>query len=106
VRRVPPQEDAERVVAASGETQREGQNHLEWPRLSDLSDPIPEGARTPRKVLKFKEVCIAPLTLASDLSDSFRLKGTRTNTMQNSIVIEEGVGITGADEAGTVRRDS
>ncbi|KAF8482767.1 Cation/H+ exchanger [Russula ochroleuca] len=43
VRRVPLQEDAERVPAASeNETQREGQNHVEWPRLSDLSDPIPE----------------------------------------------------------------
>jgi hypothetical protein len=58
VRRVPPQEDAERVVAASiNETQQEGQNHVEWPRLSDLSDSIPEGARSPR-TLKFEEVCV------------------------------------------------
>jgi hypothetical protein len=59
VRRVPPQEDAERLAAANvNETGREGQNHVEWPRLSDLSDPIPEGAKSPRK-LKFEEVCIA-----------------------------------------------
>jgi hypothetical protein len=83
VRRVPLQEDAERVPAASeNETQREGQNHVEWPRLSDLSDPIPEGVKTPRKVLKFEE-------------------DTRTSTMQNTI--EERVG---ADEVGTVRRNS
>jgi hypothetical protein len=59
VRRVPPQ-DAERITTGSvNETEeREGQTHGEWPRLSDLSDPIPEGARSPRK-LKFEEVCIA-----------------------------------------------
>jgi hypothetical protein len=63
VRRVPPQEDAERVAAANAnETQREGQNHVDWPRLSDLSDPIPEGVKTPRKILKFKEVCIVLLS--------------------------------------------
>lgn len=62
VRRVPPQEDAERIVAASvNETEREGQNRVDWPCLSDLSDSIPEGARSPRKVLKFEEVCIALL---------------------------------------------
>jgi hypothetical protein len=62
VRRVPPQEDAERVAAASAnETQQRGQNHVEWPPLSDLSDPIPEGVKTPRKVLKFKEVRITLL---------------------------------------------
>ena len=60
VRRVPPQGDTERVLATSeNETQREGQNNVEWPRLSDLSDPIPEGVKTPRKVLKFDEVCIS-----------------------------------------------
>lgn len=60
VRREPPQDDAERIVAASvRETEREGQNHVDWPHLPDLSDPIPEGAKTPRKVLKFQEVCIA-----------------------------------------------
>jgi hypothetical protein len=58
VRRVPPQEDAESIVAASvDETEREGQNHVAWPRLSDMSDSIPEGARSPRK-LKFEEVCV------------------------------------------------
>ena len=62
VRRVPPQEDAERVPASSeNETQREGQNHVEWPRLSDLSDSVPEGVKTPRKVLKFEDVCITLL---------------------------------------------
>jgi hypothetical protein len=59
VRRVPPQEDAERITTASvNETEREGQNHVEWPPLSDLSELIPDGARSPRK-LKFEEVCIA-----------------------------------------------
>jgi len=87
VRRVPPQEDAERVTAASAnETRQDGENHVEWPRLSDLSDPIPEGIKTSR-VLKFEE-------------------DTRTNTMQNAMVIEERVRIAVADEAGTVRRDS
>ena len=58
VRRIPPQEDAERIAAASvNETEREGLNHVEWARRSDLSDSIPEGARSPRK-LKFEEVCI------------------------------------------------
>lgn len=61
VRRVPPQEDAERVAAPSvNETEQEGQNPLEWRRLSEMSDSIPEGAKTPKKSLKFAEVCIAP----------------------------------------------
>ena len=60
VRRAPPQEDAERIAAASvNETEREGQNHVDWPRLSDLSELIPEGASSPRKVLKFRDVCIS-----------------------------------------------
>jgi NhaP-type Na+/H+ or K+/H+ antiporter len=82
VRRVPPQEDAERITAASvNETEREGQNHVEWPHLSDLSELIPEGARSPRK-LKFEE-------------------DVRSNMVQNPIV-----GITVADEAGSARLDS
>ncbi|KAI0276383.1 Sodium/hydrogen exchanger family-domain-containing protein [Russula aff. rugulosa BPL654] len=49
-----------RIAAASvNETEREGQNHVDWPRLSDLSDLIPEGANSPRKVLKFRDVCIS-----------------------------------------------
>jgi NhaP-type Na+/H+ or K+/H+ antiporter len=79
VRRVPPQ-DAERIAAASVTgTEREGQNHIDWPRLSDLSDSIPEGARSPRKVLKFED-------------------GVGTNTIHNSIIVE--------DHAESVRRDS
>ena len=58
VRRAPLQEDAERTALSVNETEREGQNHVEWPGLSDLSEPIPEGARSPRK-LKFEEVCTA-----------------------------------------------
>jgi hypothetical protein len=59
VRRAPLREDAERITAGSvNETDREGQNHVEWPRLSDLSDSTPEGARSPRK-LKFEDVRIA-----------------------------------------------
>lgn len=75
VRRVPPQEDAERLATTTNanETQREGQNYMESSGLSDMSDPIPEGVKTPRKVLKFEDVCIALFTLASYLSDSFRL---------------------------------
>ncbi len=103
VRRVPPQ-DAERIV---NEAEREGQNHVEWPRLPDLSDSIPEGARSPRK-LKFEEVCIAlrvfPWPHLTFLN-SHRLKDVGSNTIQNSIV-EEHVGIAVADEAGSVRRDS
>jgi NhaP-type Na+/H+ or K+/H+ antiporter len=87
VRRVPLQEDAERITAGSvNETEREGENHVEWPRLSDLSDSIPEGARSPRK-LKFEE-------------------DVRSNMIQNSIIVEEHVGIAVADEAGSARRDS
>lgn len=79
VRREPPQEDAERIVAASvNDTEREGQNHVDWLRLSDLSDPIPEVVKTPR-ALKFNE-------------------DVMSNTRQNSIVV--------ANEAGSVRRDS
>ncbi|KAF8492340.1 Cation/H+ exchanger [Russula emetica] len=60
VRRVPPQEDAERITAASvNETEREGQNH-----------------------------------------------DVRSNTTQNSIIVEEHAGFAAADEAGSARRDS
>jgi hypothetical protein len=62
VRRVPPQEDAERLATTNAnETQREGQNYMESSGLSDMSDPIPEGVKTPRRVLKFEDVCIALL---------------------------------------------
>jgi hypothetical protein len=47
------------------------------------------------------------LSLAtSHLTDSLRLKNVRSNTIQNSIVGEEHVGIAVEDEAGSVRRDS
>lgn len=62
VRRESSQEDTERAVAASAnETQREGQNHMEWLGLSAISDPVPEDFNTSEKVLKFKGVCIALL---------------------------------------------
>jgi hypothetical protein len=65
VRRVPPQEDAERAaVASANATQRAGQNPVEW---LDLSIPSPEGVKIPREVLKFKEVCIALLPWISPL---------------------------------------
>jgi hypothetical protein len=61
VRRAPPQEDAERLSTANAnETLREGQNYMEPSGLSDLSDQIPDGVKTPRKVLKFEDVCIVP----------------------------------------------
>lgn len=75
VRRVPPQEDTERIAASpSGTVER--QDHVTWPRLSDISDSILEGVRTPRKVLKFEDVCIALFTLVpSHLPDSFLPEG-------------------------------
>ena len=65
VRRIPPQEDTERIaVASANETEQEGQNHVvDWPRLSDQSDSMPEGTTSPRKALKFEEVCIVPFPL-------------------------------------------
>ena len=62
VRRAPPQDDAERLSAANAtETLRDGQNYMESSGLSELLDPIPDGVKTPRRVLKFEDVCIAPL---------------------------------------------
>ncbi|KAF8466060.1 Sodium/hydrogen exchanger family-domain-containing protein [Russula ochroleuca] len=85
VRRVPPQEDAERAaVASANATQRAGQNPVEW---LDLSIPSPEGVKIPREVLKFKE-------------------DARINTMQGIMVKEERVATAVADESGIVRRDS
>jgi len=112
VRRVPLQEDAERMAVASvNETEREGQNHAEWPCLSDLSDSIPEGVKTPRKVLKFEEVCTSIVFLPwphLTFLICVRLKDIGSNAMQNSIarVVEEDVDITTAGEAGSARRDS
>lgn len=93
VRRVPPQ-DAERIAAASvTEAEREGQNHIDWPRLSDLSDSIPEGARSPRKTLKFEDVRIAlfPFPRLTILIHSL-LKDAGTNTIHNSIIVEAHAG--------------
>ena len=57
VRRVPPQDDTERIVATSQngtvvveEPQRESQKRVEWPDLPDLTDPETEGARRVLKV--------------------------------------------------------
>ncbi len=110
VRRVPPQEDADRTAAASPSgIEQEGQNHVEWSLLPDTSDSIPGGARTPRKVLKFEEVCIALLSWPRlTFLIRFCLKDVRINSAQNSIasVVEEHVEITVTDEARSTRRDS
>ena len=75
---------------------------MEW---LDLSIPSPDSIKIPREVLKCKEVCIAFLP-SSHLSDLFRLKDSRINTMQDTTVKEKRVGIAIADEAGIMRRDS
>jgi hypothetical protein len=86
VRRVPPQEDAERLATTNAnETQREGQNYMESSGLSDMSDPIPEGVKTPRRVLKFED-------------------DARSETSKR--VTEEHVGFASAIEARVVRSDS
>jgi len=62
VRRVPPQDDAERIAPTSPnetvvveEPLRESQKRVEWPDLPDLTEFEPEGARTPKKVVKIKQ---------------------------------------------------
>jgi hypothetical protein len=71
VRRESSQEDTERAVASANDTQREGQNHMEWVGLSGLSDPVPEDVKASEKAPKFKGVCISCPSFS--LSNSLRL---------------------------------
>ncbi|KAH9994934.1 Sodium/hydrogen exchanger family-domain-containing protein [Russula compacta] len=94
VRRVPPQEDAERLAVASEdatvvvteEPRREGKKRVEWPDETDQKDSAPDDVKTPKSVLKTRE-------------------GTITSARQNRVAIEERAGFT-VSEAGTAPRDS
>jgi len=94
VRRVPPQDDAERIVATSPnetvvieEPLQESQKRVEWPDLPDLTGPEPEGDRNSRRVLKIKQ-------------------SVRISTAQNAQITEEHSEVAAPDTLGIGPRDS